>query len=87
MEARHRSSIPTKRTVGGPVEYKLSVHAPPVMLAQGAGYMSAPGAFATKRVRVIRYSPQERHASGKFPNQHAGGDGLPKYIADMSDSA
>jgi primary-amine oxidase len=30
---------------------------------------------------VTRYSPEERYASGEFPNQHAGGDGLPKYIA------
>ena len=28
-----------------------------------------------------RYAPDERYASGEFPNQHAGGDGLPKYIA------
>ena len=30
---------------------------------------------------MTRYAPDERYASGEFPNQHAGGDGLPKYIA------
>ena len=70
-----------KNSVGGPSGYKLIVHASPLMLAQEACYMSARGGFATKHVWVTRYSPQERYASGEFPNQHAGGDGLPKYIA------
>jgi primary-amine oxidase len=68
-------------SVGGPTGYKLIVHASPVMLAQEAGYMCARGGFATKHVWVTRYAADERYASGEFPNQHAGGDGLPKYIA------
>ena len=39
------------------------------------------GAFATKHLWVTKFDPTERYASGKFPNQHAGGDGLPRYIA------
>ena len=70
-----------KNSVGGPTGYKLIVHAAPVMLAQEACFMSVRGGFATKHVWVTRYSPDERYASGEFPNQHAGGDGLPKYIA------
>ncbi len=30
---------------------------------------------------LTRHAPEERYASGDFPYQHAGGDGLPKYIA------
>jgi primary-amine oxidase len=30
---------------------------------------------------VTKFDPTERYASGEFPNQHAGGDGLVKYIA------
>jgi primary-amine oxidase len=70
-----------KNSVGGPTGYKLIVHASPVMLAQDACFMCVRGGFATKHVWVTRHSPEERYASGEFPNQHAGGDGLPKYIA------
>jgi primary-amine oxidase len=68
-------------SVGGPTGYKLIVHAAPVMLAQDTCYMCARGGFATRHVWVTRYASDERYASGEFPNQHAGGDGLPKYIA------
>jgi len=70
-----------KNSVGAPTGYKLLIHAAPVMLAQEGCYMRSRGAFATKHVWVTRYAPDERYASGEFPNQHAGGDGLPKYIA------
>ena len=43
--------------------------------------MTERGGFATKHIWVTRYAPDERYASGEFPNQHAGGDGLPKYVA------
>ena len=51
------------------------------MLAQQGCYMTERGGFATKHIWVTRYAPDERYASGEFPNQHAGGDGLPKYVA------
>jgi primary-amine oxidase len=70
-----------KNSVGGPTGYKLLVHVAPVMLAQEGCHMRSRGAFATRHVWVTRYAPDERYASGEFPNQHAGGDGLPKYIA------
>jgi primary-amine oxidase len=71
----------TKNSVNAPTGYKLIAHAAPVMLAQENCFMTARGGFATKHVWVTRYAPDERYASGEFPNQHAGGDGLPKYIA------
>jgi primary-amine oxidase len=70
-----------KNSVGEPTGYKLLVHASPLMLAQDGCFMRSRGAFATKHLWVTRYAPDERYASGEFPNQHAGGDGLPKYIA------
>jgi primary-amine oxidase len=70
----------SKNGVGEPTGYKLLVHASPVMLAQEDCYMTLRGGFATKHVWVTRFAPDERYASGEFPNQHAGGDGLPKYI-------
>jgi primary-amine oxidase len=70
-----------KNSIGGPTGYKLLVHASPLMLAQEGCYMRSRGGFATKHVWVTRYAPEERYAAGEFPNQHAGGDGLPKYVA------
>ena len=71
----------TRNSVGAPTGYKLIAHAAPLMLAQQSCFMTARGGFATKHVWVTRYAPEERYAAGEFPNQHAGGDGLPKYIA------
>jgi primary-amine oxidase len=69
-----------KNSVGGPTGYKLMVQASPLMLAQDDCFMRRRGGFATKHVWVTRYAPDERYASGEFPNQHAGGDGLPRYV-------
>jgi primary-amine oxidase len=68
-------------SIGTPTGYKLIANAAPAMLAQEGCFMTARGGFATKHVWVTRYAPDERYASGEFPNQHAGGDGLPRYIA------
>jgi primary-amine oxidase len=70
-----------KNSVGNPTGYKLVVQPSPLMLAQEGCSMRSRGGFATKHVWVTKYDPSERYASGDFPNQHAGGDGLPKYIA------
>jgi primary-amine oxidase len=70
-----------KNSVGNPTGYKLVVQPSPLMLAQEGCFMRARGGFATKHLWVTRYDPAERYASGNFPNQHAGGDGLPKYVA------
>jgi primary-amine oxidase len=71
----------TTNSVGAPTGYKLIVQPAPLMLAQDGCFMRTRGGFATKHVWVTRYAVDERYASGEFPNQHAGGDGLPKYIA------
>src|SRR4029079_16215628 len=42
-------------------------------------------AFATKNLWVTSYAPDEIHAAGAYPNQSAGGDGLPQWTsADRS---
>ena len=35
------------------------------------------GGFASKHLWVTPYAEEERYATGNYPNQHAGGDGLP----------
>ena len=42
-------------------------------------------AFATKDLWVTRYADDERYPTGDFVNQHAGGAGLPAYIAQDRD--
>jgi primary-amine oxidase len=38
-------------------------------------------AFSAAQLWVTRYRPEELYAAGDFPNQSAGGEGLPKYVA------
>ncbi|MCK1651582.1 primary-amine oxidase [Bradyrhizobium sp. 149] len=66
--------------VGNPVGYKLIVTPSPVMLAQEGSFVRKRGGFATKHVWVTPYDPAEKYASGDYPNVHAGGDGLPRYV-------
>ena len=70
-----------KNSVGGHPGYKLVVQPSPLMLAQEGSMVRNRAHFATKHVWVTKYDPAERYASGNFPNQHAGGDGMPKFIA------
>ncbi|MHA4875145.1 copper amine oxidase, partial [Enterococcus faecium] len=62
--------------------YKLVINASPLMLAQEGSPIHKRAGFATKHVWVTKFDADERYASGEFPNQHAGGDGLPKFIAN-----
>jgi primary-amine oxidase len=65
--------------LGDPVAYKLvpgenvaPMYAPDSRFAARAG-------FTTEHVWVTAYDPAERFAAGDYPNQHPGGDGLPRY--------
>jgi primary-amine oxidase len=53
----------------------------PLMLAQEGSFVRKRGGFATKHVWVTAFDPAEKYASGDYPNVHAGGDGLPRYVA------
>jgi primary-amine oxidase len=37
------------------------------------------GTYMTKHLWVTPYQPEERYPTGEYPNQHPGGDGLPKW--------
>ena len=76
------SNTNVQNSVGKPPAYKLSVMASPLLLAQEGSYVHRRAGFATKHVWVTAYDPAERFAAGEYPNQHAGGAGLPAYIAD-----
>jgi primary-amine oxidase len=68
-------------SVGNPTGYKLMVQGGPVMLAQDGSSARRRGEFATKHLWVTPFQPDEKYATGDYPNVHAGGDGLPHYVA------
>ncbi len=69
-----------ENSVGKPSGYKLIVQGGPVMLAQEGSFVRRRGEFATKHLWVTPFAADEKYASGDYPNVHAGGDGLPRYV-------
>ena len=67
-----------KNSVGNPTGYKLIINPSPLMLAREGSTVRHRGGFATKHIWVTPCHENEKYASGDYPNQHAGGDGLPK---------
>jgi len=67
-------------SIGKPTGYKLIVQPSPLMLAQEGSTVAQRGGFASRHVWVTPFDPREKYASGDYPNQHAGGDGLPAYV-------
>jgi primary-amine oxidase len=65
--------------VGDPVAYKLMPgdNAPPMSLPDSIQARRA--GFSRKHLWVTPYDPRERYAAGDYPNQHPGGEGLPKW--------
>ena len=51
------------------------------MLAAPDSSIGRRAGFARHNLWVTPYAPDERRAAGDFPNQHAGGDGLPRWTA------
>jgi primary-amine oxidase len=68
-------------SVGAPTAYKLISQGGPAMLAQEGSSVRRRGEFATKHLWVTRFHPEEKYASGDYPNVNAGGEGLPRYVA------
>jgi primary-amine oxidase len=69
-----------RNAVGKHPGYKLVAQASPVLLAQPGSSIAKRGGFASKHLWVTRFADDERYATGNYPNQHAGGDGLPEWV-------
>jgi primary-amine oxidase len=85
-DAGHRRSWkvvnPERRNrLGQPVGYRLVPGPGPVLLAAPDSSVARRAGFATASLWVTPYAPEERRAAGEYPNQHAGGDGLPRWTA------
>jgi primary-amine oxidase len=71
--------------LGRPVAFKLVPGATPTLLAQPDSSVGRRAGFARHNLWVTPFEPEERRAAGDYPNQHAGGDGLPLWTeADRS---
>ncbi len=66
--------------LGQPVAYKL-VPGENVLpfLGPDSPVLKRAG-FMTRHLWVTRYDRNEKYAAGDYPNQHPGGEGLPKYV-------
>jgi primary-amine oxidase len=65
--------------VGEPVAYALMPSTNILPFAQPESSFLKRAGFATKHLWVTPYSAEERHPGGDYPNQHAGGAGLPTW--------
>jgi primary-amine oxidase len=50
-------------------------------MAQPESSVAKRAAFATQHLWVSKYEPNEIWPAGMYPNQHAGGAGVPAYVA------
>ena len=65
--------------LGQPVGYKLVPGENILPFAHPEASVSKRAGFARKHLWVTPYNPEEMSPSGPYPNQHPGGDGLPKW--------
>jgi len=75
-------SNPGKRNrMGQPVAYKLVPGANALPFLHPQSPVGRRAAFMFKHFWATRYAPDELYSTGWYPNQHAGGDGLPRWTA------
>jgi primary-amine oxidase len=82
LSGRYWKVVNPSRTnyVGNPVGYKLMPGDNVVPFAQADASVIKRAGFMTKHLWVTAYDPEERHATGDYPNRHPGGEGLSRYV-------
>jgi len=71
--------------LGQPVGYKLASGETVLPFAHPDSPILKRAGFMTKHLWVTPYEATEKYSSGDYPNQHSGGEGLPKWTqADRS---
>jgi primary-amine oxidase len=82
MSARHWriESTGTTNKVGEPCAYRLIPTSTNILpFFQPDSAVASRAGFASKHFWATRFSQDEKHAAGAYPNQNPG-DGLPKYV-------
>jgi len=71
-----------RNALGQPTAYKLiPTMSTPTLLAHPDSSVGKRAGFSQHNLWVTPYRKAERRAAGNYPNQHAGGDGLPTWTA------
>lgn len=83
LKARSWHVVSGHRTnyTGASTQYQLIPMGNPMLMAQPDSFVASRAAFATKHVWVSKYEDNEIWPAGMYPNQHAGGSGIPAYVA------
>ena len=78
-------SSETENALGGRPAYKLVPGENCLPFAQPGSSIASRAAYMWNHVWVTPFDKDERYPAGEFPNQHPGGDGLPRWTkADRS---
>jgi len=73
-----------RNRLGQPVAYKLVPFVGPTLLAAPDSDLARRAEFARAHLWVTRYSPDELHPAGDYPNQHPG-DGIGDWVEQERD--
>jgi primary-amine oxidase len=71
-----------RNRMGEPVAYKLMPGDNVLPFAGPEASITKRAGFMSRHLWVTRHDSRERYAAGEYPNQHAGGAGLPSYVKD-----
>jgi primary-amine oxidase len=69
----------SRNRIGEPVAYKLMPGENTLPFVHPESSIMKRAGFARNHLWVTPYHPQERYPAGDYPNQHAGGAGLPEW--------
>ena len=72
----------SKNALGQATAYKLMPGDNVDFMPHPESSVARRAGFALQHFWVTKYDPTQLYASGPYPNQHAGGAGLPEYVAD-----
>ncbi len=72
-------SADRRNGLGQPTAYRLVAHSPVPTFSSPQSMVSRRATFMTRQLWVTAFDPDELHAAGRYPNQSAGGDGLPAW--------
>jgi primary-amine oxidase len=72
----------SRNRLGEPVAYRLVPGENCPMFAQATASVRNRAGFAAHHLWVTPYAVEERYPAGEYPNQHPGGDGLPRWTRD-----
>lgn len=75
------ASTSERNAVGEATAYRLVPHQNVGSMVSSEASVSKRATFMSRHLWVTPYSPGELYAAGDYPNQHAGGAGLPEYTA------